>query len=354
MDTFGHILTLTTFGESHGPAIGGVLCGMPAGEPIDPASVQAALDRRRPGGDAIGSRRRESDKVQLLSGIFEGKTLGTPIGFLITNSDARSSDYEQLRHTFRPNHADYTYQAKYGIRDFRGGGRASARETACRVAAGAIAAQVLARRGINICAYTSAIGDVSWRCDNPTPAYVYASPVRCPDKSAAELMRRQIEDAQAAGNTVGGMVSCTVTGVPAGLGEPLYGKLQAMLASAMLSIPAAKGFEYGLGFAAATATGAETADIFVPGDPVTTRTNFSGGIQGGISNGMDICFSVAFKPAPTLMQPVQTVNDRGEATVLSMTGRHDPCVVPRAVPVVEAMVALVLLDALLLRRSDKI
>lgn len=354
MNSFGHTLRLTTFGESHGPAIGGVLDGMPAGLRVDPGLVQQALDRRRPGGGALGSARREPDRVQILSGIYDGLTLGTPIGFVIPNTDTRSADYERLRHLYRPNHADFTYQAKYGVRDHRGGGRASARETACRVVAGALAEQALAIHGITLCAYASAIGGVECECGRPDPSQVYASDVRCPDPRAAALMRERIQAARSAGDTVGGTVSCVVRGVPPGLGEPLFGKLQASLAAAMMSIPAAKGFEYGLGFASASALGSETADIFLPGEPVRTLANHSGGIQGGISNGGEITFRVAFKPAPTLMRPVPTIDDSGRPATLEMTGRHDPCVVPRAVPVVGAMACLVLLDAMLMHRTDRI
>lgn len=352
MNSFGHILQLTTFGESHGPAIGGILDGVPSGFDIDMADVQAALDRRRPGGNALGSMRKETDRIQLLSGLFEGKTLGTPIGFIIPNQDARSKDYEPLRDAYRPNHADYTYDAKYGLRDYRGGGRASARETACRVAAGAIAGQILNQFGIKVTAYTSGIGKVHYEGQGVSAQEVYDSEVRCPDREAAARMKEEIERVRIQGDTIGGSVSCRVTGVPAGLGEPIGGKLQSMLAAAIMSIPAAKGFEYGLGMASATAYGSESADIFVPGKEIATATNFSGGIQGGISNGADICFSVAFKPAPTLMRPVESVNTAGERITLSMTGRHDPCVVPRAVPVVEAMTCLVLLDALMLHRAS--
>lgn len=353
MNSFGTILRLTTFGESHGTAIGGVLDGVPSGCPIDETLVQQALDRRRPGGSALGSQRKEQDRVELLSGIYEGETLGTPIGFIIPNTDARSADYDRLRGVYRPNHADYTYQAKYGIRDHRGGGRASARETACRVAAGAIAAQILEQQGITVTAYTSAIGNVSYRTLNPQKEDVYRSDVRCPDLQSAEAMRTLLKQIQADHDTIGGSVSCVARGVPAGLGEPVFGKLQALLASAIMSIPAAKGFEYGMGFAAATATGTEALDMFVPGEKVHTVTNKSGGIQGGISNGEDIFFTVAFKPTPTLMRPVQTVDEQGNAVTLTMTGRHDPCVVPRAVPVVEAMTCLVLLDALLMHRTNR-
>lgn len=352
MNSFGHILQLTTFGESHGAAIGGILDGVPSGFEIDLNKVQQALDRRKPGAEAIGSRRKESDRVQLLSGVFEGKTLGTPIGFIIPNEDAKSGDYAQLRDAYRPNHADFTYETKYGIRDYRGGGRASARETACRVAAGSIAAQILNRFGIKTIAYTSAIGRVEYECQNPNTDMIYSSEVRCPDSAFSAKMKKEIETAGMQGDTIGGCVSCKITGVPAGLGEPIGGKLQSMLASALMSIPAAKGFEYGLGMAASTARGSESADIFLPGEKITTATNNSGGIQGGISNGSEISLRVAFKPAPTLLRPIETVTREGERITLTMKGRHDPCVVPRAVPVVEAMANLVLLDALMLHRAS--
>lgn len=357
MNSIGTILRLTTFGESHGPAIGGVLDGVPAGYEIDAALVQQALDRRRPGGDALGSRRREADKVQLLSGIFESKTLGTPIGFVIPNTDAHSADYEVLKDLFRPCHADYTYHAKYGIRDWRGGGRASARETACRVAAGAIAAQILEQIGIRIFAYTHTIGDIvgEWTEQSCKSEDIYGSAVRQPCHEVAARMEALIERVRAEGDTIGGVVECVIDGVPAGVGSPVYGKLQAGLAAAMMSIPAAKGFEYGLGFKAAAARGSEAIDLFEPHtQPLRTATNHSGGIQGGISNGEQIRCKVAFKPVATLMQPVQTVDTDGYPVTLQMKGRHDACVVPRAVPVVEAMAALTVLDALLMRQTDKI
>lgn len=353
MNSFGQILRLTTFGESHGPAIGGVLDGVPAGFTIDPEAIREALDRRRPGGSAAGSRRKEQDKVQLLSGLFEGKTLGSPIGFIIPNTDARSQDYEMLKDTFRPNHADYTYEVKYGIRDYRGGGRASARETACRVCAGAIAEQILSKFHIEICAYTSSIGSCSFSPQGKVSASdVYASPVRCPDPSVSQRMEELLQGVREAADTIGGTVTCRISGVPPGLGEPLFGKLQAALSAAMMSIPAAKGFEYGLGFTAASACGSEVIDQFVPGAPIAIKGNFSGGIQGGISNGNDIVFRVAFKPAPTLLRPVETTDRNGQSITLEMHGRHDPCVVPRAVAVVQAMTALVMLDSLLLHRAS--
>lgn len=334
MNSIGEILRLTTFGESHGPAIGGVLDGVPAGYAIDPEKVQQALDRRRPGTSAQVSQRRENDRVQLLSGLLDGVTLGTPIGFLIPNTDARPADYEALRTAWRPGHADYTYEAKYGIRDHRGGGRASARETACRVAAGAIASQVLEAHGISVKARVTQIGRVS--------------------ESSEEAYASILDEARREGDTLGGAVSCVATGLPPGLGEPLFGKLQARLAAAMMSIPAAKAFEYGDGTAFASARGSEVADYFLPGKPVHTATNHSGGIQGGISNGEPITMRVTFKPAPTMMREVPTVNTAGQAVSLDMRGRHDVCVVPRAVPVVEAMAALTLLDALLRRQADRI
>lgn len=353
MNSFGQILRLTTFGESHGPAIGGVLDGVPAGFDIDVAQIQTALDRRRPGGDAKGSRRRETDKVQILSGIFEGKTLGTPIGFIIPNTDANSADYEELRNVYRPNHADYTYDVKYGIRDYRGGGRASARETACRVCAGAIAEQILHRSGIQIGAYTARIGDFScfieYEVDKEA---VYSSPVRFPYKETSDRIEELLDELGREGDTIGGEVGCTIVGIPPGLGEPVFDKLQARLSAAMMSIPAAKGFEYGDGFKAARMRGSESIDRFVPGDKISISDNHSGGIQGGISNGKPIYFRVAFKPIATMMRAVDTVDSNGVGVALEARGRHDVCAVPRAVPVVEAMAALVVLDAMLLHRAS--
>lgn len=337
MNTFGTLFRLTDFGESHGAAIGGVVDGMPAGFRLDTAGVQRQLDRRKPGQSALTTARKESDTVEFLSGIMDGVTLGTPIGFIIRNSDQRSGDYENMRHTFRPNHADFTYQAKYGIRDHRGGGRASARETAVRVVGGAMAMQLLEARGITVSARAVAIG----RATDPM------------DFDAEILRARNNRD------SVGGVIECVVAGAPAGLGEPVFGKLQAMLASAMMSINAAKGFEYGDGFAAASAYGSEQVDTFYNkgedgNGPVGTRTNHSGGIQGGISNGGDIVFRVAFKPVASLPRPLDTVTDSGRPTTLEVHGRHDPCVVPRAIPVVEAMAAMTIVDAIMLDAARRL
>lgn len=355
MNTFGHIYRLTSFGESHGTAIGGVIDGMPAGLEVDADAVQKALDRRRPGQSPIVTGRQEKDMVTFLSGIFEGKTLGTPIGFTIANSDQHSRDYESLRHVYRPSHADYTYQTKYGVRDHRGGGRSSARETASRIVAGALAEQALAKYGISVCAYTSQVGDIvlDKTMSGVGRDAVDSNAVRCPDAETAAAMERLITDVKAAGDTVGGVISCIIRGVPAGLGEPVFGKLQASLASAMMSINAAKGFEYGMGFAGAAMRGSETIDCY-ENSSFGTRTNNSGGIQGGISNGEDIYFRVAFKPVATLLREIETRADDGSETTLTVRGRHDPCVVPRAVPIVEAMAAMVIFDAMLLDRCSRI
>jgi chorismate synthase len=351
MNTFGHNLTLTTFGESHGPAIGGVIDGFPSQFPIDLDRVQAELDRRRPGQSAITTGRNEADRVRILSGIFEGVTTGTPIGFMIENADHHSSDYEEMRHAFRPSHADFTYNARYGVRDHRGGGRSSARETACRVVGGAFARQWLESQGINIVAYTAQVGHIAMdRNAAVTPAAIEANAVRCPDADAAARMIKLIEEVKADGDTIGGYVECVITGMPAGVGSPHADKLHAALAAAMMSIPAAKGFEIGMGFEGCLHRGSEMIDEFyvdaATGD-VRTRTNNSGGIQGGISNGMPITLRVAFKPVATLLRPVATITDSGDATVLKARGRHDPCVLPRAVPVVEAMAALCIADAMI-------
>jgi chorismate synthase len=351
MNTFGHNLTLTTFGESHGPAIGGVIDGFPSQFPIDLDRVQAELDRRRPGQSAITTGRNEADRVRILSGIFEGVTTGTPIGFMIENADHHSSDYEEMRHAFRPSHADFTYNARYGVRDHRGGGRSSARETACRVVGGAFARQWLESQGINIVAYTAQVGHIAMdRNAAVTPAAIEANAVRCPDADAAARMIKLIEEVKADGDTIGGYVECVITGMPAGVGSPHADKLHAALAAAMMSIPAAKGFEIGMGFEGCLHRGSEMIDEFyvdaATGD-VRTRTNNSGGIQGGISNGMPITLRVAFKPVATLLRPVATITDSGDTTVLKARGRHDPCVLPRAVPVVEAMAALCIADAMI-------
>ncbi len=355
MNSFGTLFRLTTFGESHGPAIGGVIDGMPAGFELDFDEIQHQLDRRKPGQSAIVTARKESDQVKFLSGIFEGKTTGTPIGFVIENNDQHSNDYENMRHCFRPSHADYTYQTKYGIRDYRGGGRSSARETASRVVGGALARQVLDSKGIKVTAYTSQVGHIV--IDKDYTRYdldlAETNLVRCPDLSVAEAMEAIIRDVKAQGDTIGGVVSCVVKGMPVGLGEPVFGKLHAQLAAAMMSINAAKGFDYGMGFGGVTMKGSQAIDRFytTSDGSVRTRTNMSGGIQGGISNGEDIYFRVAFKPVATLLQEIETITDSGEATTLKTRGRHDPCVVARAVPVVEAMAAMVILDALLLDKT---
>lgn len=355
MNTFGNIYRLTGFGESHGAAIGGVVDGMPAGVTIDEVAVQRQLDRRRPGQSDITTARGESDKVELLSGIFEGKTLGTPIGFIIRNSDFRSADYGNMRDVFRPSHADFTYSTKYGgIRDYRGGGRSSARETAARVVGGALARQALESMGIEIFAYTSRVGSV----EVPVPyteldlRAIDDNIVRCPHAATAERMTRLIREVKSAGDTIGGIITGVIKGVPAGLGEPVAGKLHAMLGAAMLSINAAKGFEYGMGFEGACRLGSEAMDGFYRGKDggIHTTTNHSGGIQGGISNGEDIYFRVAFKPVATLLRKIETVDLDGEPVTLDAKGRHDPCVLPRAVPIVEAMAAMVVMDAMLMNR----
>lgn len=356
MNSIGQLLRLTTFGESHGTAIGGVLDGFPAGIVIDEDFVRAEMRRRRPGQSAITTQRNEQDEVQFLSGIFEGRSTGTPIAFMIANSNSRSNDYGNLREAYRPSHADYVYDCKYGIRDHRGGGRSSARETAVRVCAGALAKLALRQLGISVQAYTSQVGEIGLE-DNYT-AYDLSlaenNAVRCPDSVKAAEMEKLILDVKRQGDTVGGVVTCVAKGVPAGLGEPLYDKLSASLAGAMLSINAVKGFEYGNGFAAAAGRGSEQNDIFFNnGGKIATRSNNSGGIQGGISNGNDIYFRVAFKPVATVLKEQPTVTKEGEDTLLQARGRHDPCVVPRAVPVVEAMTALVLLDHYMLDRAKR-
>ena len=356
MNSIGRLLRLTTFGESHGTAIGGVLDGFPAGIVIDEDFVRNEMARRRPGQSAITTARNEKDEVEFLSGLFEGRTTGTPIAFVIKNDNTRSKDYDNMRGVYRPSHADYVYDCKYGVRDHRGGGRSSARETAVRVCAGAIAKLALKQLGIVVQAYTSQVGGI--RLEKGYESYDISSAenniVRCPDADKAKAMEELILDVKRQGDTVGGVVTCVVKGVSVGLGEPLYGKLTSSLAHAMLSINAVKGFEYGNGFEAASGRGSEQNDIFCrKGDSVATRTNNSGGIQGGISNGNDIYFRVAFKPVATLLMEQDTVTNAGEETTLLAHGRHDPCVVPRAVPVVEAMAALVILDAYMLDRSRK-
>ncbi len=357
MNTIGTQVRLTTFGESHGIAIGGILDGFPSGVVVDEEFVRSEMRRRRPGQSAVTTARNEADEVQFLSGIFEGRTTGTPIGFVIYNTNNRSNDYDNLRDAFRPSHADYTYTVKYGVRDHRGGGRSSARETAVRVCAGALCKLALAQMGITVQAYTSQVGNIS--LEQPYTAYDLSRAeeniVRCPDAEKASLMEKLILDVKREGDTIGGIVTCVAKGVPAGIGAPLYNKLSSSLAAAMMTINAAKGFDYGDGFASITGRGSEQNDIFFDDNgTINTRTNHSGGMQGGISNGQDIYFRVAFKPVATILCEQPTVSTDGKDTVISARGRHDPCVVPRAVPVVEAMAALTILDHCLLSRCVRL
>lgn len=350
MNTFGKLFTLTTFGESHGAAIGGVVDGMPAGIDIDLDFIQSELNRRRPGQSKLTTSRQEGDKVELLSGIFEGKSTGCPIGFIVRNENQHSQDYENLRTVFRPSHADFTYQSKYGIRDHRGGGRSSARITISRVVAGALAKLALRKLGITIQAYTSQVGDICLDKDYSkyNLSLTEQNAVRCPDAEKGALMEQLITQVKSEGDTVGGVITCIIKGCPVGIGEPEFGKLHAALGAAMLSINAVKGFEYGDGFDFASKRGSEVNDLFVnKSGTITTTSNHSGGIQGGISNGQDIYFRTAFKPVATLLQPQETVDMEGNSTTLTVRGRHDPCVVPRAVPVVEAMAAATILDQFL-------
>ena len=356
-NTYGHIFTLTTFGESHGAAVGGVVDGMPAGIEVDLDFIQHELDRRRPGQSAITTSRQEPDQVELLSGVFEGRTTGCPIGFIVRNQNQHSGDYDNLRSLFRPSHADFTYHYKYGTRDHRGGGRSSARITLSRVVAGALAKLALRQLGISIQAFTSQVGTVSLDHDyrHYDLSLTESNAVRCPDAAKAAQMEQLIREVKAAGDTIGGIVSCVVSGCPPGLGEPEFDKLHAALGQAMLSINAVKGFDYGAGFAGVSQRGSEQNDVFRSvGDDIVTATNNSGGIQGGISNGQDIYFRVAFKPVATLLQEQQTVDVDGRATTFAAHGRHDPCVLPRAVPVVEAMAAMTLLDHYLLSKMVRI
>lgn len=351
-NTYGKIFTVTTFGESHGPAVGGVVDGMPAGVDIDMDFIQAELNRRRPGQSAITTSRNEADHVELLSGVFEGKSTGCPIGFIVRNQNQHSQDYENMRCLYRPSHADYTYTQKYGVRDHRGGGRSSARITISRCVAGALAKLVLKSKGVEISAYTSQVGALALPYDythyDLTKAETNA--VRCPDADMAEQMEALIKEVKADGDTIGGVITCVIKGCPVGLGSPEFGKLHARLGSAMLGINAVKGFEYGQGFAGVAQRGSEQNDVFYTDENgmVRTRTNNSGGIQGGISNGEDIYFRVAFKPVATLLREQETIDLEGNATTLKARGRHDPCVLPRAVPVVEAMAAMTILDEMLL------
>lgn len=356
-NTFGTALRLTSFGESHGRAVGGILDGFPAGINIDFDFLQAEMQRRRPGQSALASPRNEADKVEFLSGIYEGTSIGSPIAFVVYNKDVKSSDYEHLKDTFRPSHADFTYQEKYGVRDHRGGGRSSARETLARVVGGALAKMMLRHYNIDITAYVSSIGtiDLPTRDSWPEKQAIEQSLVRCPDREASEKMIELIEQTREAGDTLGGVVSCYITGVKPGIGEPVFDKLHADLGKAMLSINAVKGFDYGSGFQAARMKGSEHNDQFVkPEHHIVTKTNFSGGIQGGISNGETIYFRVAFKPVATLMADQQSVDKQGNETIIIGKGRHDVCVVPRAVPIVEAMAALVVADQLLRHRLNQL
>ncbi|HEY0195529.1 MAG TPA: chorismate synthase [Kofleriaceae bacterium] len=344
----GQLFRISTFGESHGPALGVVVDGCPPRLALDVADIQAELDRRRPGQSRLVSQRKEADRVELLSGVLDGKTLGTPIGMMIRNEDARSKDYAEIAGAYRPSHADYTYDAKYGIRAVAGGGRASARETAARVAAGAIAQVMLRARGVAIVAWVDEVAGITASVDEHalTRAAVDANDLRCPDPAAAPAMIERIEQARKAGDSVGGVIRAVARGVPAGWGEPVFDKLDADLAKAMMSIPAVKGIEVGSGFAGTRMTGSEHNDLFYRRDDgsIGTRTNYSGGVQGGISNGEPVTLRIAFKPTATIMQPQDTVDAAGHAAVLAPKGRHDPCVLPRAVPIVEAMLALVLAD----------
>ena len=350
--SFGKIFQLTTFGESHGIALGGVIDGCPAGLKLDLAAIENEMQRRKPGQSKIVTSRKEPDTVQFLSGIFEGTTTGTPIGFTIENTNQKSKDYDHIKNTYRPSHADFTYDKKYGIRDYRGGGRSSARETACRVVAGAIAKQLLAN--IRITAYVSAVGDLKLQKHYSDLDFseIEKNPVRCADANMAAQMEAYIKDIRKQGDTVGGTISCVIQNVPVGLGEPVFDKLHAQLGKAMLSINAVKGFEYGSGFHGSRMKGSDHNDAFNPDG--STKTNYSGGVQGGISNGEDIYFNVAFKPVATIMQQQDTIDKDGNSVAMQGKGRHDPCVVPRAVPIVEAMAALVLADFWLLNKMSKL
>lgn len=351
-NTFGEVFRFSSFGESHGVAIGGVVDGVPSGVELDLELIQRQLDRRRPGQSKIVSQRKENDKVEILSGVFQGVTTGMPIGFVIRNNDQKPQDYQHLKNIFRPSHADFTYSAKYGHRDYTGGGRASARETATRVVAGAIARQILPQQ-IKVTAYSSAVGQIEVDRDYKKLDFsqIEKNPVRCPDEKKAQQMQKYIEEIRAKADSTGGVVTCVIEGVPVGLGEPVFGRLDAQLAGAMLSINATKGFEYGSGFYGSTMTGSQHNDIF--NEDFTTKTNFSGGIQGGISNGMDIYFRVAFKPVATIMKEQETVDINSKKVILKAKGRHDPCVVPRAVPIVEAMTWIVLADSYLISKIYK-
>jgi len=355
--SIGNLFRLTTFGESHGSSIGGIIDGCPSGFSIDLKSLQQYLDRRRPGASSIVSQRKEFDEVEILSGVFEGKSLGTPIGFLIKNIDQKSKDYDALKSVYRPSHADFTYDKKYGVRDYRGGGRSSARETANWVVAGAIAAQILKTKGIVVCSFVSSVGgvDISEDYVNLDLDAVYKNEVRCPCTKSAKLMQAVIKKCRDNGDTVGGCVSTVVKGVPFGLGEPVFNKFQAGISRAIMSINACKGISFGSGFSSSTKTGSMENDEFILNSgAVSTKTNNSGGVQGGITNGQDVYFHAAFKPVSTLMQSQNTVTADCKEIAFTAAGRHDPCVVPRAVCVVESLTAIVILDYYLLNKTTKI
>lgn len=353
MFTLGNFITLSTFGESHGLAYGGTITNFPAGLKLDLEKVQAELDRRKPGQSAIVTQRKESDQVKFFSGIFEGVSTGTPIGFIIENENQKSRDYDHISKSYRPSHADFTYDQKFGIRDYRGGGKSSARETVNWVVAGSLARQILPEE-VQINAYVSSVGDIF--CEKPYQdldfAQIESNEVRCPDQETASKMIQRIKEIKKDGNTIGGTITCVIKNLPIGIGEPVFGKLQAELAKAMMNINAAKGFEYGSGFCGARMTGKEHNDLF--NSDFTTKTNFSGGIQGGISNGMDIYFRVAFKPVATILRPQESVDREGNSLTVEGKGRHDPCVVPRAVPIVENLAAFVLADLYLINNLRKI
>ena len=358
MNTFGKIFTLTSFGESHGPAIGGVIDGMPAGIDVDMDFIQKELARRRPGQSSITTGRNEADQVEILSGVFDGKTTGCPIGFIVRNTNQHSQDYDNMRNLFRPSHADYTYHMKYGIRDHRGGGRSSARITISRCVAGAFAKLVLRQLGITVSAYTSQVGELALETDyrlyDLSEENIEKNPVRCPDQDMAAKMEALIKEVKADGDTIGGTITGVIKGCPVGLGEPEFGKLHQSLGAAMLSINAVKGFEYGTGFNGLSQRGSEQNDLFANGKEASSGrllTNRSGGIQGGISNGEDIYFRVAFKPVATQLREQPTIDIEGNPTILKAKGRHDPCVLPRAVPIVEAMAAMTILDHYLIAKK---
>lgn len=354
MNTFGNIFRLTTFGESHGDAIGGVVDGMPAGIDIDLEFIQQELNRRRPGQSKITTSRQEADQVEILSGVFEGKSIGCPIGFIVRNTNQHSQDYENMRCLFRPSHADYTYYNKYGVRDHRGGGRSSARITISRCVGGALAKLVLRQLGVSVQAYTSQVGPIALERDyrQYDLSLTETNAVRCPDLEKAREMEALITQMKAEGDTIGGIITCVIKGCPTGVGEPEFDKLHAALGAAMLSINAVKGFEYGEGFDGVTARGSEQNDVFYSErGHITTKTNHSGGIQGGISNGQDIYCRIAFKPVATILTEQETVDLEGNATTFKAHGRHDPCVLPRAVPIVESMAAMTILDHILLKKA---